>query len=136
MDFGFEARIADLLTFAHQARVLLLRHRPTKLDIDIALGCLPFEVEAVSRRRMKTLAGVKIPLPTPEDLIIMKAVAHRDQDFLDIDGVIAAQKKLDVPRIRRWVRSFADALEIPELYDDLNKRLPAPAQPKPKKKRP
>lgn len=136
IEFGFEGRISDLLEFAAEARVLLLHHRPTSLDIDIALGRLPFEVEAVSRRRMKTFAGVKIPLPTPEDLIIMKAVAHRDKDLVDIDGVIATQKKLDVPRIRRWVRIFADALETPELYDDMNQRLPAPNKPRPKKKRP
>ena len=54
---------------------------------------------------------------------IMKAVAHRDRDLDDIDGLLAAHLDLDLRRGRRWVQAFADALETPGLYDDLQKRL-------------
>ena len=53
----------------------------------------------------------------------MKAVAHRDRDLLDIEGLLAAHTDLDLRRVRRWVRTFADALETPQLYDDLQQRL-------------
>ncbi len=132
-EFGFLPRIADVLVFARESRVLLLRHEPTGIDVDVALGALPFEEEAVARAAKITIADVTIPLPTPEDLIIMKAVAGRDQDWLDIDGVLAAHPSLDVRRVRRWVRSFADALEMPELFSDLEKRLPRPVRRKPGK---
>jgi hypothetical protein len=121
--FGFAPRLADALAFAREARVLLLRHQPTGIDVDIALGRLPFEEEAVERATAVQVAGVSVPLPTPEDLVIMKAVAHRERDLLDIEGLLAAHPKLDVRRVRRWVRIFADALEMPELYDDLQLRL-------------
>ena len=121
--FGFVARQPDALAFAEQARVLLLRHQPTAIDVDVVLGCLPFEEEAVARAVLVEVAGVSVPLPTPEDLIIMKAVAHRDRDMLDIEGLLAAHLELDLDRVRRWVRAFADALETPELYDDLEQRL-------------
>jgi hypothetical protein len=101
--------------------------------VDVALGCLPFEEEAVARGRAVQVAGVSIPLPTPEDLIIMKAVAHRDRDLLDIEGLLAAHPDLDLRRVRRWVRAFAEALETPELYDDLQQRLKARPRPKPGK---
>lgn len=62
-------------------------------------------------------------LPTPEDLIILKAVAHRPKDLLDIEAVIARQSGLDQERIRYWVRQFAEALEMPELLSDLESCL-------------
>ena len=122
-EFGFVPRQPDTLSFAQEARVLLLRHQPTGIDVDVVLGCLPFEEEAVARATTVEVAGVSVPLPTPEDLIVMKAVAHRDQDLLDIDGLLAAHLALDLRRVRRWVRAFADALETPQLYDDLEQRL-------------
>jgi hypothetical protein len=121
--FGFFPRIDDALAFAREARVLLLRHEPTGIDVDAALGALPFEEEAIARARKGLVAGVSVPLPTPEDLVIMKAVAHRERDMSDIEGLLTAHPDLDVRRVRRWVRTFADALEAPELYDDLQERL-------------
>jgi hypothetical protein len=121
--FGFVPRQPDALDFAHEARVLLLRHQPTGIDVDVVLGSLPFEEEAVARAVAVQVAGVPVPLPTPEDLIIMKAVAHRDRDLLDIEGLLAVHLDLDLRRVRRWVRTFADALETPQLYDDLQQRL-------------
>jgi hypothetical protein len=37
--------------------------------------------------------------------------------------VIACHPDLDKERIRYWVRQFAEALEMPELRDDLEARL-------------
>jgi hypothetical protein len=129
--FGFLPRQSDTLAFAHEARVLLLRHHPTGIDVDVALGSLPFEEEAVARAKKVRVAGVSVPLPTPEDLVIMKAIAHRERDLLDIEGLLAAHPKIDAQRIRKWVQTFADTLEAPELYEDLERRLP----PEPPKKR-
>jgi hypothetical protein len=127
--FGFVPRESDTLAFAREARVLLLRHQATSIDIDVAFGWLPFEEEAVARVRTVNVAGTSVPLPTPEDLIIMKAVAHRAQDLQDIEGLLAAQPRLDTRRVRRWVRLFAETLEMPEVYDDvdtlLRRRRPA-----------
>ena len=70
--FGFVPRLADAVAFAHQARVLLVRHDASGIDLDIAFGALPFEEEAVARTVWHEVAGVRIPLPLPEDLVIMK----------------------------------------------------------------
>jgi hypothetical protein len=53
----------------------------------------------------------------------MKAVAHRDKDLIDLAGLLEVNPKLDDKRIKRWVRDFAKALEMPELYDDLQRLL-------------
>lgn len=52
-EFGFAARLSDALAFAHQARVLLVRHEAS--GIDIAFGALLFEEEAVEREESRRL---------------------------------------------------------------------------------
>ncbi|MDO8644657.1 MAG: hypothetical protein Q7S00_06815, partial [bacterium] len=54
---------------------------------------------------------------------ITKAVAHRPKDMEDIRNIVAVQKKLNLKRIRRWVKEFAELLEAPEVYKDLDKIL-------------
>ena len=100
-----------------------MQHRPSGIDVDIVFGALPFEVEAVDSAVVTDVAGVQLPLPTAEDLIIMKAVAHRPWDLGDIDAVLDAHPELDTQRIRRWVREFSMALGTADLMDDLERLL-------------
>jgi hypothetical protein len=116
---GFSLRRNDALAFAQEARVLLMRHQESGIDVDIVFGSLPFEEKAVAQATWMELGGVQAPLPLPEDLIIMKAVAHRPQDLADIEAVLAAHPKLNLRRVRRWVREFAAALSMPEILNDL-----------------
>ena len=58
-------------------------------------------------------------LPTPEDLIIFKAVSHRPQDMVDIQEILRNNARLNVRYIRKMVNEFADALEMPEIRDDI-----------------
>lgn len=39
--------------------------------------------------------------------------------MLDIEAVIAVQDELDFEHIRFWVQQFAAALEMPELWTEL-----------------
>lgn len=94
-----------------------MKHDPSGMEIDISLGVLPFEEEMVERGRVRTFANLSVRLPTPEDLIIMKAVAHRPKDMEDIRTIAAKYPDLDVKRIKEWVRAFGEILETPELWD-------------------
>ena len=117
---GIEPRISQAEDFARRHRVLLLRHTTSQTNIDISLGVLPFEQEMVERSVVYNIDdALKIRLPTPEDLIIMKAVAHRPKDLLDIQGLIQSHPNLDRARIQDWVSQFAEFLEMPELWDDI-----------------
>lgn len=120
---GIEPRIAAPLDFAARSRVLLLRHAPSGIDVDISLGALPFEEEAISRATERKVGRLRVPLPTPEDLVIMKAIAHRPRDAADIEGLLDAHPDLDATRVRRWVGEFAEALDAPELLTDLESLL-------------
>lgn len=117
---GIEPRIAQADDFARRNRVLLLRHTASQTDIDVSLGILPFEQEMVARSQVYEIdQALKIHLPTPEDLIIMKAIAHRPKDLLDIQGIIGNHPRLDRARIQDWVTQFAELLERPELWEDI-----------------
>ncbi|MGB9700985.1 MAG: nucleotidyl transferase AbiEii/AbiGii toxin family protein [Thermodesulfobacteriota bacterium] len=118
-NFGFIARIPDALIFAQANRVFLMRHEPSGFDIDVSIGGLPFEEEAISRKIIVETAGVNIPLPTPEDLIIMKAVASRPRDMADIESILEMHSSLNQKYILKKVREFSTALEMPEILRDL-----------------
>jgi len=120
---GIESRMADPIGFARKSRVLLLRHIASSTDIDLSLGILPFEMEMVERSKLLEIGALKLRLPTPEDLIIMKAVAHRPKDMADIQAIAASHPDLDRERIRLWVGQFGEALDLPELWKEIEKLL-------------
>lgn len=121
--FGFNPRIDQPLDFARRARVLLLRHEPSGISADISCGSLPFEREAIDRAITLHVAGLTLKVSTPEDLIIMKAVAGRPRDRVDIESILDTNPQLDLERVRHWVREFANVLECPEMADDLEKQI-------------
>lgn len=117
--FGVRSRIANPIEFAKKNRVLLLHHIKSAINIDISLALLPFEKNALKNRIRHKVGNLTFYLPIPEDLIIFKAVSHRPQDMVDIQEIVRNNARLDVRYIRRMVDEFADALEMPEIRDDI-----------------
>ena len=95
-----------------------MKHTSTDTGIDISLGALPFEEEMVERGILYEVdETLQLRLPTPEDLIIMKAIAHRPRDLEDIRTIADKYPNLDLKRIEEWVKSFGEVLETPDLWD-------------------
>jgi len=82
---GVTARAADAVEFAKVSRVLLLRHEPSGIEIDVSLATLPFEREVIERAAERTVRGVTFRLASAEDIVVMKAIALRPRDVADID---------------------------------------------------
>jgi predicted nucleotidyltransferase len=101
--------------------------------VDLSFGALPFEKEAIARRRWVEVGGVNVPLPRPEDLIVMKAIANRTRDKADIEAILDTHPKLDLRHVRRYVKEFASTLEMPEILSDFEAAV---AKRHRKKKRP
>jgi predicted nucleotidyltransferase len=121
---GIEPRIENAAEFARKSRVMLMRHIKSGTNIDISLGVLPFEQEMVERSVVHKIdEALQIRLPTPEDLIIMKAIAHRPKDLEDIRAIAEKYPNLDVERIEEWVKAFGDVLEMPDLWDLVSRLL-------------
>lgn len=115
---GIEPRIENAAEFAKKSRVMLMKHVLSDTNIDISLGVMPFEQEMVDRSVVHQIdEALQIRLPTPEDLIIMKAIAHRPKDFEDIRTIAEKYPDLDVRRIEGWVKAFGEVLETPDLWD-------------------
>ena len=113
---AFTARRDDAREFAARYRVLLLQ-TSNGVGLDIALGAIPFEIEAVERSTPYRFApGCVVATCSAEDLIIHKLVAGRPRDVADIQGIVSRQfGKLDIARIRHWGSLFAEAKEDPDL---------------------
>ena len=121
---GIEPRIENATEFAKKSRVMLMRHVLSDTNIDISLGIMPFEQEMVERSVVHQIdEALQIRLPTPEDLIIMKAIAHRPKDLEDIRTIAEKYPNLDVGRIEEWVKAFGKVLETPDLWDGVKPLL-------------
>lgn len=121
--FGIVPRIEKPIEFARQTRVLLLRHVKSAIDIDVIIGGLPFEQDAVEQGRGHRVGKLSFRLPRVEDLLVMKAVAHRPQDLQDIEGLLDAHPEADLASARRWVREFASATAMSDLINDFERIL-------------
>jgi hypothetical protein len=121
---GIEPRIENAAEFAKKNRVLLLRHAITDTNINISLGIMPFEQEVIQRSSIQEFDdSLQVRLPTPEDLIIMKAIAHRPKDLEDIRILAIKYTNLEFTRIECWIKEFADLLGTPELWGKIEKIL-------------
>ncbi|HEY2584632.1 MAG TPA: hypothetical protein VGI81_02570 [Tepidisphaeraceae bacterium] len=119
---SFKPRIRAAREFAIQNRVLLLRTRDG-VDLDVSCGAFPFENAAVTRaRKVQVIPGVRLRLCTAEDLIVYKAFAGRPIDWMDVESIIAKQrrKKLDWRYIQVQLKPLAELKEDRQIVPQLN----------------
>ena len=109
----FRGRIDDARDFALRYRTLLLA-ASNGIHIDIALGAMPFEEHAVDRASPFALElGKAVTTCCAEDLIVHKAFAGRDKDWMDVRGIVVRQgPKLDRSLI------WSELLPLLELKED------------------
>jgi acyl-CoA reductase-like NAD-dependent aldehyde dehydrogenase len=80
-------RVPDAATFATRSRVLLAV-TDQGVGVDVSLGALPFESRMIERSSTWELdASRSLRTCSAEDLIVQKAFAGRDQDWVDIDTI-------------------------------------------------
>ncbi len=115
---GIEPRIPNAAEFAATTQVLLVRHATTMVDVDVSRAWLPFELEAIARAEMTTLAGVSLPVARAEDLVIYKMIAWRPRDQQDVERMLLLHgDTMDLERVRRHVRELSEAIETDRLAD-------------------
>lgn len=113
-------RIPNAEDFARRRQVLLLEHRPSGTPLEVSLGWLPFELEALERASSVDFGGERIVVPQVEDLIVYKAVAWRERDKEDVERLLLLHgDETDLERVRDLMRQFAEALEEPGRVGEL-----------------
>jgi hypothetical protein len=118
----FQFRIQDGRGFALLHRVMLLQ-ADDGTEIDLALGGLPFEANAIQRASdYEFYPGIVLRTCSAEDLIVMKAFAAREQDWADVKGIIVRQgNRLNWRVIRAELRQLCELKEAPEIVDELER---------------
>ena len=119
---AFCPRVGDAKEFALTRRVLLLKS-DDGIGIDVAMGALPFEGDAISRATsFEFLPGLSLTTCSAEDLVVMKAFAERERDWLDVETILIRQQgKLDWPYILEQLTPLAELKESPAILDRLAK---------------
>ena len=89
---AYPARVDRPREFVLTNRVLLMSH-PSGIPLDIAFGAMAFEAHAIDRASpMEIGGGHSLVTCSAEDLIVYKAFAGRDRDWLDIEGIVIRQR--------------------------------------------
>lgn len=123
--YGIEPRIPDALTFAEANLVLLLRHQPTGVDLDLSFAWSAFEHGALATATLTSFGRVRAPMCTVENLVVFKTIAGRPKDVDDAGALLALYPQIDRAYVRAHVATLAELAEAPELLDVLEEVLRA-----------
>lgn len=108
----FEPLFPGVEEVVQRAFILPLRHRTTRIKVDIAIGLSRFEQQVVARAHPMLIAGKSIAVAMAEDLLLMKVIAGRPRDDQDIDGLLSAHgRRLDWTYCETTARSLGQALD-------------------------
>jgi hypothetical protein len=119
-----DPRRPDARDFALRNRVLLARTR-SGVDVDVALGALPFEERSVARATPWVVReGVVLTTCSAEDLVAHKAFAGRGRDWDDLEAVLIRQHgTLDLAQIRSELRPLLELKEDEQALAELEGRI-------------
>ena len=87
--------------------------REHNVDLDIFLSESEFQSSMLRRKIRMDVAGRTIWMVTPEDLVLLKLIADRPRDRIDVADVLFIQGELDRKYLIRWAASLGviDRLE-------------------------
>lgn len=120
----FQSRRPDVATFALQSRVLLLC-ASNGVFLDIALAGLPFEERTLERASSWRISDEgSLTTCCAEDLIVHKAFASRELDWLDVKGILQRQgAALNLDLIFEELRPLLQLKEEPEIEQRLRNMI-------------
>jgi len=126
---GFSSRVPDPAAFARETRVLPFVHDSSRIPVDAVLSGPGPEEEFLARARTISLAGVSVPVISPEDLVVTKILAGRPKDLEDVRGILRqAGKVFDAARVASLLGELELALgrsDLVVLYEEQRKAVEA-----------
>ena len=113
--YALVPRVHDALEYARRYQVLILRHSPSGVDVDLSLAWLPFELDALAAAEDLLLGSVELTVARPEDLVIYAAATWNPVDRANAESLVALHgATMDLDRIRRVVTGLAEADSDPD----------------------
>ena len=107
---GFELQLA--VERERLATTGTMRFRRSQFQLDLITASLPFEEAAFRRASRHKIFGVRLPFPSPEDLILLKVLAGRDKDMLDAIGIARRHRDhFDTTYLETTIQPICDLAE-------------------------
>lgn len=118
---GLRPRRPDARQFALAHRVLLAQTLQG-IDVDIALGALPFEERTVARATpWEVRSGSSLTTCSCEDLLTHKVFAGRNLDWGDVERILVRQHgRIDLSQVRAELAPLLDLKGQPEAMAKLD----------------
>jgi hypothetical protein len=87
--------------------------------VDLFFSYDPFHEASAKRVRQVEFAGERLPILSPEDLILHKVTFARSKDWRDIADILYSQRgAIDFSYIERWLTDFFPPDETKPETDD------------------
>lgn len=111
----FSGRIPDAREFTLANRVLLCK-ASNGVPLDISLAGFPYEERVIARAsRFSFAPRLSLVTAAAEDVIVLKAFADRDQDWVDVRGIVAKHgNRLE------WKLIYQELKSLCELKEDMS----------------
>ncbi len=120
---GFRLRITDR-EFVARTRVMPFVHEATGLPLDVVLAGPGLEDEFLAHAVVRDIDGVRVPVASVEDIVVMKVLAGRPKDQEDVVAIAAAQgDALDERAVRATLIALEEALSQNDLQPALDAAL-------------
>ncbi len=116
VEHGFTANIEDEIDAARQGGSIRLERG--NYHFDVIVRSLFIEDLAHAHSRLRKLFGRPVRFPSPEDLAVLKVVAGRPRDLLDVEGIVRRHgDKLDRRYIETTLERVCELAEDHEILD-------------------
>ena len=116
----FHVLPTDPVAFLRDTHVLPL-NTADHVRIDLLWATLPYEHQAIARATTEEVAGQRVRVCRPEDLIIHKIISSRPKDREDVRHIVRHQgAQLDRRDLTKAVRSLSRVLDQPDPLSFLN----------------
>jgi hypothetical protein len=83
-----------------------------ELDIDVFLADTPYQKAYMERRLLADMDGFPMWVVSAEDLVLLKLVAARPRDIIDVADILFMQGQLDEEYMRSWAKRLGIAEQL------------------------
>ncbi|MHB1537601.1 MAG: nucleotidyl transferase AbiEii/AbiGii toxin family protein [Solirubrobacteraceae bacterium] len=99
------------VTITDSDRDLIARDGQVRLDwlgswLDLFFATLELHEEMATDARIVDFGSRRIPILSPEHLIVCKAIFNRPKDWVDIEEIVGWGTDVDRETVRRWVEDL------------------------------
>jgi hypothetical protein len=76
------------------------------VDVDLFLADSDYQDEVLRRKCLAEVEGRRYWIASAEDIVLLKLIAGRPRDLIDVADVLFTQGELDVEYMRLWARQL------------------------------